>query len=118
MQKCQDVFTIAGHQCQFGVDSAKPTRLRSNIEAMRAFGKASWPIMSHSGHYQGPLPHWGHVHKGNAIGLTSSATFATSPLAAYPPEMCFFLANCALDYFVARDPGLSVLGILPIPRPL
>ena len=52
------------------------------------------------------------MDKGQTIGLTSSGTFATSPLAAYPPEMCYFLAKCAFDDVVARDPGPYGVGIL------
>ena len=75
VEKYPDFFTVAGHQCQFGVDFAKPTPLLSNIKTMRAFGKAGWPTMSHWENYQGPLPHCGHVHKGQSTGLTSSVFF-------------------------------------------
>ena len=87
-------MTAAGHQCQFGVDRAKPTRIWSDILSLRAFGFEGWPIFDEEGWYIGPLPKsCGHDHKERTIGKTPDGqAFNISPSAAYPPKMCEFLA--------------------------
>jgi hypothetical protein len=91
-------FTVVGHQCQFGVDYAKPTRLLCDIPGVEAFGHAGWPRFHASGHYAGPLPRCGHVHKEPTHGQNEQGTgFHSSPKAAYPPKMCVFFANCIFE---------------------
>ena len=38
-----DHVSVAGHQCQFGLDAPKPTRLLSDIISLAAFGYPGWP---------------------------------------------------------------------------
>ena len=86
--------TAAGHQCQFNVDYAKPTRLLSDILTITAFGYSGWPVFDADDRYRGPLPKsCGHgKHGQQMIGHLPGGGFATSPTAAYPPGMCRFLA--------------------------
>ena len=53
-----------------------------------------WPTFDAAGYYTGPLPRCGHRHKQKTIGRTEDGEgFNTSPMAAYPPKMCEFLAK-------------------------
>ena len=86
--------TVAGWQCQFKVDYAKPTRLFSDIPGIEAFGVAGWPIKGADGFSKGPLPRFcGHSHKQKTIGVSTEGGFNISPTAAYPEGMCAFLAE-------------------------
>ena len=88
-------LTVAGHQCQFGVDRKKPTRLYTDMEGFEDFGHVGWPVFDAGGWYVGPLPKdCGHGdHKEAMIGHAAGGEgFNTSPTAAYPPEMCQFIA--------------------------
>ena len=85
--------SVAGHQCQFGVDRKKPTQLLSDILEMEDFGSAGWPSFDSRGWYVGPLPmDCGHCHKDKMIRRTAQGGFHTSPTASYPVGMCEFLA--------------------------
>ena len=77
-------MTAAGHQCQFGVDRAKPTRIWSDILSLKEFGYEGWPIFDQEGWYKGPLPKsCGHNHKEKTIGKTADGQgFNISPSAA------------------------------------
>ena len=86
--------TVAGHQCQFGIDASKPTRIYTDLAGAEAFGKTGWPTFDAAGYYTGPLPRCGHRHKQKTIGRTEDGEgFNTFPMAAYPPKMCEFLAK-------------------------
>ena len=53
------------------------------------------------GWYMGPLPHdCGHVHKKSTIGKSKKGGFNTSPTAAYPPEMCRFIATRIFRHWI------------------
>lgn len=49
-------ITVGGHQCQFEVDYAKPTRLLTDILSLVAFGFQGWPKFDSAFNYKGPLP--------------------------------------------------------------
>ena len=83
-----DFNTVVGHQCQFGVDYSKPTRLTSNIPGILEFGYSGWPKTGPAGEYQGPLPKCGHRHKEPTHGQKAGGGFNSSAKAAYPPGMC------------------------------
>ena len=42
--------TVAGHQCQFGIDASKPTRLLTDLAGAEAFGKVGWPTFDAAGY--------------------------------------------------------------------
>ena len=84
------------HQCRFGAITPKPTRLLTNLQVSDSRCHMSLPKFDRSGFYKGPLPRkCGHRHSHTLIGKTG-ARWNTSPSAAYPPQMCQFLANLIL----------------------
>ena len=99
-------MTVAGHQCKFGVDYPKPTRLLSDILSLVAFGFPGWACFDHEDNYVGPLPrHCGHNHKQQTIGKLPGGGHATSPFASYPDKMCFFLALHIYEDWVKNGRG-------------
>ena len=102
-------YTVVGHQCPFGVDYAKPTRLLSDIPGIRRFGVEGWPTFRHNGSYAGPLAHCGHDHRTPTHGSNDSGGFNSSSKAAYPPKMCVFFAVAihedAMDRFTGPKGG-------------
>ena len=65
-----DYVTVAGHQCQFGLDAPKPTRLLSDIVSLAAFGYPGWPKFDPEDRYLGQLPrHCGHSHQLQTSGI-------------------------------------------------
>ena len=93
LKMCPDFFTVAGHQCQFGVDYSKPTRLLTDISGLAAFGVKGWPVMDSNDWYVGPLPRCGHVHKEPTVGQKQDGSgFHSSAKANYPQKMCAFIA--------------------------
>ena len=98
--------SVAGHQCPFGADRAKPTRLMSDIEEFAEFGFPGWPIFDHDDQYLGPLPKsCGHRHRDKMIGRTPQGGYYTSPTAAYPPDMCAFIALRFFNDFCNKFPA-------------
>ena len=102
-------YTVVGHQCPFGVDYAKPTRLLSDIPGVKSFGVEGWPTFRHNGSYAGPLAHCGHDHRTPTHGSNDSGGFNSSSKAAYPPKMCVFFAVAihedAMDRFTGPKGG-------------
>ena len=95
--------TAAGHQCQFGVDYPKPTRLLGNFAGVNRFGSPGWPVFDANDYYTGPLSRsCGHQHRAKTIGSNADGTFHTSPTAAYPPEMCRFIAEITFAAWCKR----------------
>ena len=83
--------TCAVHQCFFGADSAKPTRLASNLPQALQYGQC-WHQLDANNVYQGPLLQCPHDHKTALIGRADGA-WRTAASAAYPSEFCLYLAN-------------------------
>ena len=48
--------TIAFHQCRFGVDRSKPTRIYTDVMGFESEGHAGWPSFDAADYYKGPLP--------------------------------------------------------------
>ena len=90
------------HQCFFGAESPKPTRLASNLPEAVRFGQC-WHILDSEGSYLGPLGQCPHNHTEPLIGQ-STTTWKTTAAAAYPALFCSFLARwCSLQQqFCAR----------------
>ena len=99
--------TVAGHQCRFGVDFPKPTRLLTDILSLAAFGYTGWPSFDENDNYVGPLPrHCGHDnHKAQTIGRVEGGGHATSPMASYPDKMCLYLAFHIFEDWVKNGRG-------------
>ena len=88
--------TGALFQCKFPPRSSpKPTRVASNMESTELLWYR-WPEFDKRHRHVGPLPRsCGHKHTRFAIGKSSTRTFKTSALAAYPKKMCESLAYWA-----------------------
>ena len=115
-------FTAALHQCSFGTDFPKPTRFLSNLRAILRLSCTGWPQFDAQGNYSGPLPRrCGHNHRTKIIGRSSSGGFASSPSAAYPPQLCDWIAQAIWDQWASF--GLLKKGRtraetqLPVPAP-
>ena len=79
------------HQCFFGAESPKPTRLASNLPGAIRFGQC-WPMLDSEGSYMGPLGHCPHHHTEPLLGQSATG-WKTSSSAAYPALFCTFLAR-------------------------
>ena len=94
--KCK-ASCFAIHQCKFGAITPKPTRLLTNLKVSDERCYLSLPRFDKLGFYKGPLPRkCGHRHVHTLIGKTGTR-WNTSPSAAYPPQMCKFLADLILN---------------------
>ena len=88
-------LTRVFHQCAFGADSPKPTRVFTDLAYFGSLGYSSWPQLDHYGAYTGPLPRQcacGRPHQ-QLISKNSKGDFKTTAAAAYPPAMDEFLAT-------------------------
>lgn len=122
--------TGALFQCPFGAPTSKPTRLISSFRlsqpssqlavkktSFRTLENASqpkfyrgWPKLDGKGRYLGPLPRrCGHFHKTKLIGAVNGV-FRTEKSAAYPPNMCKWLARNLLDNFGQHQPAVPSEG--------
>jgi hypothetical protein len=91
-------FTAAFFQCSFGLDSPKPTRFMGTLVDLLDLPFQGWPQLSSHGNYEGPLPCFcGHVHKNSLIGRSAKGGFNTSASAAYPADMCQWIANMLIS---------------------
>ena len=93
-----DAVTCAFFQCPFGATSSKPTRVLTTLTLRKPRYRVKiyegWPKFSKKGRYLGPLPKkcphpFKHVP---LIGVKPQGGFNTTPAAAYPPDMCYWLA--------------------------
>eukprot|EP00435_Cladocopium_sp_Y103_P046899 s1608_g13.t1 len=89
---------FAIHQCKFGALTSKPTRLMTNMLVKDSRCHFGLPKFDKLGVYKGPLPRkCGHKHTHKLIGKTGQK-WNTSPSAAYPPQMCEFIATLILNF--------------------
>ena len=87
--------------------SPKPTRLLTNMEVNDSRCHFSMPKFDSLGHYKGPLPRkCGHRHSHSLIGKTGTK-WNTSPSAAYPPQMCSFIADLILKAAASFGGGVE-----------
>ena len=85
--------TIAFHQCTYGADYPKPTRLLSDAHGLLQLGYPGWPVLNKELYYLGPLPRACGHERPPLIGTNTNGGFKTGPTAAYPIEMNQMLAN-------------------------
>ena len=98
---------FAIHQCKFGAITPKPTRLLTNLKVSDTRCHFSLPRLDKLGYYKGPLPRkCGHRHSHTLIGKTGTR-WNTSPSAAYPPQMCKFLADLILNASASFGGGVE-----------
>eukprot|EP00435_Cladocopium_sp_Y103_P020454 s3417_g5.t1 len=80
----RNMETIVFHQCMYGADYPKPTRLLGDAYGLLQLGFARWPVLNKDLYYMGPLPrHCGHDHP-PLSGTSDNGGFKTQPTAAYP----------------------------------
>ena len=105
--KCR-AHCFAIHQCKFGAITPKPTRILTNLEVSDKRCHFSMPKFDSLGFYKGPLPRkCGHRHSHTLIGKTGDR-WNTSPSAAYPPQMCKFLADLILNAAASFGGGVGI----------
>ncbi|CAE7826044.1 unnamed protein product [Symbiodinium sp. CCMP2592] len=105
----EGVETFAFFQCQWGdALSKKPTRFMAfhvHWDSFTFFPGAH--RLASDGSYAGPLPrHCGHVHE-PLLGKDSDGDWKTSRSAAYPPNMCHWLAASLLGLRVGGGSAAS-----------
>lgn len=119
-----NVTTGALFQCPFGASTSKPTRLVSNFklrEPNKLHGQhksstakvfyAGWPKLDSRGCYKGPLPRkCEHKFHPKLQGQKDNGEFRTSGAAAYPPDMCAWLARNLVENFLAKFPKVPSEG--------
>jgi len=104
--KCK-ASCFAIHQCKFGAITPKPTRLLTNLKVSDTRCHFSLPRFDKLGYYKGPLPRkCGHRHSHTLIGKTGTR-WNTSPSAAYPPQLCKFLADLILNASASFGGGVE-----------
>ena len=86
--------TWALHQCHFGTDTPKPTRLATNLPEPSTHD-SEWPIFDDQGWYVGPLGSCGHRHDRQLQGLEGDQWRTTSS-AAYPSAFCYYIAQLCM----------------------
>ena len=113
--KC-NACCFAIHQCRFGAITPKPTRLLTNLQVTDPRCHKSLPKFDRWGFYKGPLPRkCGHRHSHTLIGKTGTR-WNTSPSAAYPPQMCQFLADLILHAAASFGGGKEKSNHVHSPR--
>lgn len=93
-----DAACWALHQCGFGAESSKPTRLASNLPDCIQFGR-KLPWFDSQGRYLGPLGTCEHGWHPPLIGM-ANGDFLTTAAAAYPSDMCRYLAQLFISALV------------------
>eukprot|EP00435_Cladocopium_sp_Y103_P069710 s303_g33.t2 len=107
--KSRQMHTVAIHQCAYGADYPKPTRLLSDANGLLQVGFPGWPMLNKELYYLGPLPRsCGHNHD-PLIGTNDSGQFKTAPTAAYPPRMNEMIATLVFNHW-DRLPSTSAGG--------
>ncbi|CAE7403696.1 glyQS [Symbiodinium necroappetens] len=86
--------TWALHQCHYGADTPKPTRLATNLPEPSTH-ESEWPVFDEEGWYVGPLGSCGHHHDRQLQGLEGDQ-WRTGPSAAYPSAFCFYMAQLCM----------------------
>lgn len=102
-----EAVCFAIHQCVFGAPTPKPTRLATTVNFGGSRCYFAMPSFDAEGSYVGPLPRdCGHVHEQKLIGK-SGDKWNTGPSAAYPAEMCRFIAGLILQVAVGGATALQ-----------
>ena len=119
---CTRATCFAIYQCEFGADFPKPTRILASLPSfIRNPPKfASLPIFNTHGQYLGPLPkHCPHHNQHKQLIGKDEVTgqWKTGPAAAYPPQMCQWLASAIFESFSPTSEAPSSLhaagGVAP-----
>jgi hypothetical protein len=124
LQETTGAKTGAFHQCPWGAETSKPTRMIGTLDLQDPSGVnwiyLGWPSFDWQGFYRGPLPRYcGHPRHPQLIRQNpSDGSFKTAAAAAYPPEMCLWLALMIVRFCCQPKGGESVLAPVIIEGPV
>lgn len=96
--------TVAIHQCSYGSQTSKPTRLAGTLGNLALLGYPGWPRLApKTFRYLGPLPHRCSCRKKHQplLGKDSMGNWRTAPSASYPSLMCKLIAQRCWDTYRA-----------------
>ena len=82
-----ELFTTVFNQCCWGASYRKPTRVISNITALRDWGPQEWPIKDTVNNYMGPLQRCQCNISKELVRKITDTNFQTTGTSAYPPQM-------------------------------
>ena len=98
------VFSQVFHQCLFGADSPKPTRILTCLPYLKSLGWTGWPqLHPQTGAYLGPLPFQcacAFPHR-QLISKGSDGSFLTTAAAAYPPRLDELFATAVSEWITS-----------------
>eukprot|EP00435_Cladocopium_sp_Y103_P008775 s235_g2.t1 len=106
--KRRKMETVAIHQCAYGADYPKPTRLLSDAHGLLQVGFHGWPVLNKDLYYMGPLPRACGQNHDPLIGTNEEGQFKTAPTAAYPPQMNNMIATLVFNHWLRALPSTSV----------
>ena len=111
--------TWALFQCKFQASTSKPTRLFSNLPKATEEPFQGWPYFDAQRRYLGPLPHvCPHGRHGERlVGRNKHGAFKTAASAAYPADMCKWLALLIVESIQTRSlkRGVSINDVPLVP---
>ena len=92
------LFTVVFNQCCWGAPYRKPTRLLTNLQALRDWGPLAWPTFDGQGCYSGPATDLCACLPTVSLARTAADdTFRTSATSIYPEPMDRALAQAILS---------------------
>ena len=94
------IFTVVFNQCCFGALYRKPTRILTNLPALRSWGPRDWPLMDDDGFYMGPIQDACPCAPSMSLARKPhDQEFRTSSTSAYPPKMDAAIASAIQHAF-------------------
>jgi hypothetical protein len=101
----EGVVTCAVNQADYGTSYPKPTRLLGRLPGLELQAAQGWPAFSADGRYSGPLV----KHQGKATRLIGreGPEFMTAATAAWPTQLCDYLANLVASTCAQGGAGLA-----------
>ena len=104
------LFTVVFNQSCWGAPYRKPTRLISNLEALRKWGACQWPIFDSYRNYVGPILDCSCKTTVTLARSREDDTFRTSNTSIYPVAMEAALAKAIMAQWL-QAPLLAKVGV-------
>ena len=92
-----ELFTVVFNQCCWGAPYRKPTRLITNLAALRTWGQCQWPQFDAHRHYVGPILACRCKPTVTLARAKEDTSFRTSTTSTYPAAMDEQLAQSILQ---------------------
>ena len=92
-----ELFTVVFNQCCWGAPYRKPTRLITNLAALRTWGQCQWPQFDAHRHYVGPILACRCKPTVTLAKAKEDTSFRTSTTSTYPAAMDEQLAQSILQ---------------------